>query len=73
MSSGGEPVPCRSATARAVVGRRAVRRPATLREHTVDVTLGSLDDPGRAVPTCEIWLSDRVAWEAVDGARAHHA
>ncbi|MEO0538361.1 MAG: GFA family protein [Cyanobacteria bacterium P01_A01_bin.123] len=33
---------------------------------TIDVALATLDDPGLIVPTKEIWLSDRIAWHAVN-------
>ena len=37
---------------------------------SVDVTLASLDDPEAIPPTAEIWLSHRLAWEAVGRERA---
>lgn len=37
---------------------------------TIDITLASLDDPEGLTPTREIWLSHRLAWEAVDEGRA---
>ena len=37
---------------------------------SIDVTLASLDDPGAVPPTAEIWLSHRLAWEAIDTSRA---
>ena len=30
--------------------------------HLIDVTLGSLDDPARFVPTAESWTSARLPW-----------
>lgn len=38
-------------------------------EDSIDVTLASLDDPEALPPTSEIWLSHRLAWEAIDPAR----
>jgi hypothetical protein len=32
----------------------------------IEITTLSLDEPGRVQPTREIWLSERVAWVAVD-------
>ena len=36
-------------------------------------TIASLDDPEALPPTREIWLSDRLGWEAVDPTRAAFA
>jgi hypothetical protein len=36
---------------------------------SIDVTLGSLDDPEAIPPTAEIWLSHRIGWEAIDPER----
>lgn len=33
---------------------------------TLDVTLGSLDDPDRFAPTMEVWLEDKVSWQPTD-------
>ena len=35
----------------------------TLKE--VDITTGTLDDPGRCPPTVEIWVGEKIAWEAL--------
>jgi hypothetical protein len=40
---------------------------------SIDVTLGSLDDPEAIVPTCETWLSHRLSWEPVDPSRSAFA
>ena len=37
---------------------------------SIDVTLGSLDDPAAIPPTAEIWLSHRLPWAPVDPSRA---
>lgn len=38
----------------------------------VDVTLGSLDDPGTVVPADHIWMSDAVSWDRpTDGLLQH--
>ena len=29
---------------------------------TVDVNVGSLDDPGRVPPRCHIWYASRIPW-----------
>jgi hypothetical protein len=34
----------------------------------IDVTTMSLDDESAFAPTREVWLSDKVAWEATDAA-----
>jgi hypothetical protein len=39
----------------------------------IDVTLASLDDPEALPPTHEIWVSHRIAWQAVDPGRPRHA
>jgi hypothetical protein len=41
-----------------------------LGEDTVDVTIASMDDPDQIIPTKEIWLSHRLAWEEVSNRRA---
>ncbi|MEO1018695.1 MAG: GFA family protein [Pseudomonadota bacterium] len=33
---------------------------------TIDVTTASLDHPDRFAPQREVWLEDRLAWEALD-------
>jgi len=43
------------------------------RPSDVDVTTGSLDEPGAFPPTREIWLEDRIAWEALDESRSAHS
>ncbi len=35
---------------------------------TIDLTTLSLDDPTTFPPTAEVWLEDRVPWEAVNPA-----
>ncbi len=40
---------------------------------SVDVTTASLDDPGRFAPTIELWLEQKVAWQALDPRLAHHS
>ena len=37
---------------------------------TIDVTIGSLDDPEAVPPTQEIWLEHRLTWEAIDPSRS---
>jgi len=37
-----------------------------------DVTTATLDNPDAFVPTKEIWLEEKIAWEAVDHARARY-
>ena len=44
-----------------LVGYRRASRP----DH-MDVTAGTLDDPGRYPPTVEIWLEQRIHWEPLD-------
>ena len=39
---------------------------------TIDLTLGSLDDPGRVAPRDHTWMEDAVAWDLPgDGLPAH--
>lgn len=33
---------------------------------TIDVTIGSLDEPDRVAPTAEVWLQDKVSWQPTD-------
>jgi len=37
---------------------RAARRPGE-----IDVTIGTLDEPGRAAPVDHIWMADAPAWD----------
>jgi hypothetical protein len=37
---------------------RTARRPGE-----IDVTIGTLDDPGRAAPADHIWMADAPAWD----------
>jgi hypothetical protein len=38
----------------------------------VDVTVGSLDEPGRVTPTCHIWMEDAAPWDRPgDGLPVH--
>lgn len=37
-----------------------------------DVTAATLDHPDRFAPTREIWLEEKIAWEAVDHARVRY-
>jgi hypothetical protein len=39
---------------------------------SVDVTVGSLDDPEAMPPGHEIWLDEKLSWEAVSPARSSH-
>jgi hypothetical protein len=39
----------------------------------IDVTTASLDDETTFPPTCEVWISHRVSWEAADPTREHHS
>ena len=46
---------------------RAARRPGE-----IDVTIGTLDEPGRATPVDHIWMVDAVAWDRpADGLPQH--
>ncbi len=36
------------------------------------MTTASLDDPARFAPTIELWLEDKVAWQALDPGLPHH-
>ena len=38
----------------------------------IDVTLASLDDPELLPPTKETWCRDRVSWNQLNDALAHH-
>ena len=42
------------------------------RRDVADVTTASLDDPDAFVPTKEIWLEEKIGWEAVDHARLRY-
>ena len=46
-------------------GTLVAYRRASRPDH-VDITTGSLDDPGRFPPTVEIWLDHRISWESLD-------
>jgi len=39
---------------------------------TIDITTASLDDAESFPPTCEVWTSDRLAWQPLQPALAHH-
>ena len=41
-----------------LVGYRRASRP-----NHIDITTGTLDDPGRFPPTVEIWLEQRIGWK----------
>ncbi len=43
-----------------LVGYRRASRP----DH-VDITTGTLDDPGRFPPDVEIWVGEKIDWEAL--------
>jgi hypothetical protein len=36
------------------------------RPDQMDITTGTLDEPGRFPPSIEIWLDHRIAWEPLD-------
>lgn len=38
---------------------------------SIDVTIGSLDDPNRFAPTMEVWLQDKVSWQPTDEHLSH--
>lgn len=40
---------------------------------TIDVTTGSLDDPGRFPPTREVWLDHKLPWEETNASLDHCA
>ena len=40
------------------IGYRRAERPTHM-----DVTTGTLDDPGRFPPDVEIWIKEKIAWE----------
>jgi len=42
------------------------------RPDLADVTTATLDNPDAFVPTKEIWLEEKIGWEAVDHARARY-
>jgi hypothetical protein len=42
------------------------------RPDVADVTTATLDNPDALAPTKEIWLEEKIAWEAVDHARARY-
>lgn len=42
------------------------------RPDVADVTTATLDNPDAFVPTKEIWLEEKIGWEAVDHARARY-
>ena len=44
-----------------LVGYRRSSRP----DH-MDITTGTLDDPGLYPPTAEIWLGHKIGWEILD-------
>jgi len=38
----------------------------------VDITIGSLDEPGRVAPTAHIWMEDAATWDRpADGLPSH--
>jgi hypothetical protein len=47
-----------------LVGYRRSSRP----DH-MDITTGTLDDPGHFPPAVEIWLEHKIGWEALDPKR----
>ncbi len=40
---------------------------------TIDITVNSLDEPGRFPPTYHIWFDERVAWMDYDDGLPRHA
>ena len=42
------------------------------RPDVADVTTATLDNPDAFAPTKEIWLDEKIGWEAVDHARARY-
>jgi len=42
------------------------------RPEVADVTTATFDNPDAFAPTKEIWLEEKIAWEAVDHARARY-
>jgi hypothetical protein len=42
------------------------------RRGDIDVTTISLDDDAKFPPTCEVWMSHKVSWEAADFDREQH-
>ncbi len=44
-----------------LVGYRRASRPGHM-----DITTGMLDDPGRYPPTVEIWVGEKLGWEALN-------
>lgn len=51
-----------------LVGYRRASRP----DH-MDITTGTLDDPGLYPPAAEIWLDHKIGWEALDPGLPKHA
>ena len=47
-------------TCGSLVGYRRASRPAHM-----DITTGTLDDPGLYPPTVEIWTGEKIEWEAL--------
>jgi hypothetical protein len=43
------------------------------RAESIDVTTATLDDPDAFAPTKEIWVEQRIGWEALNPAIAHYA
>jgi hypothetical protein len=39
--------------------------------NSIELTTASLDQPELAVPTREIWLSEKIAWMPIDSKREH--
>lgn len=39
------------------------------RADSIDITTASLDAPDAFAPTCEIWTSQKIAWEVLDETR----
>src|SRR5262245_45306664 len=40
---------------------------------TVDVTTVTLDSPDQFVPTCEVWIEHKLAWESLDETLPHYS
>lgn len=40
---------------------------------SIDVTTGTLDEPGEFPPTAEVWLEDRLHWQPTDQNLDHYA
>ena len=45
---------------------------STSRPDVMDVTTASLDEPNLFAPRFEIWVEEKLAWEAVDNTRPHY-